>query len=127
MSPFNFLRRKRLKQVADPDAAHLFGPYSLHELINRGGSAEIWAATDQAGQAYALTMARYNLWQNENLVKAANELSVVERQKERGAYFGSVEKTFSHILWGDRLWLSIDSARAHIIRGDNDRVAAVAA
>lgn len=54
MSPFNFLRRKRRKPVADPDAAHLFGPYSLHELINRGGSAEIWAATDQEGQAYAL-------------------------------------------------------------------------
>jgi uncharacterized damage-inducible protein DinB len=54
---------------------------------------------------FALTMARYNLWQNENLVGAASTLSHTERQKERGAFFGSIEKTFSHLLWGDRIWL----------------------
>ena len=54
LSPLAFFRRKPKETVSDPDAPHLFGPYSLHELINRGGSAEIWAATDQAGQAYAL-------------------------------------------------------------------------
>ena len=59
-----------------------------------------------ASPAYALIMARYNLWQNESLIKAANGLSQIERQKERGAFFGSIEKTFSHLLWGDRMWLS---------------------
>jgi uncharacterized damage-inducible protein DinB len=55
---------------------------------------------------YALTMARYNLWQNENLADAASTLSVIERRKDRGAFFGSIEKTFSHIFWADQVWLS---------------------
>lgn len=55
---------------------------------------------------YVLIMARYNLWQNESLVKAASGLSAAERQTDRGAFFGSIEKTFSHILWADRVWLS---------------------
>ena len=55
---------------------------------------------------YALMMARYNLWQNESLIKAANSISEAEWKAERGAFFGSIEKTFSHIYWGDRMWLS---------------------
>lgn len=55
---------------------------------------------------YALTMARYNLWQNESLLVAANGLSRPEREKDRGAFFGSIEKTLSHLFWGDMLWLS---------------------
>lgn len=55
---------------------------------------------------YAIMMARYNLWQNENLVGAASGLDSPARQAERGAFFGSIEKTFAHILWGDRIWLS---------------------
>ena len=31
-----------------------FGAYYLQELINRGGMAEIWLATDQNGKAYAV-------------------------------------------------------------------------
>lgn len=57
-------------------------------------------------QDYALIMARYNLWQNKSLVRVASTLSERDRQTERGAFFGSIEKTFSHILWGDRLWFS---------------------
>ena len=55
---------------------------------------------------YALTMARYNLWQNESLLVAADGLSHSERKKDRGAFFGSIEKTLSHLFWGDMLWLS---------------------
>jgi uncharacterized damage-inducible protein DinB len=55
---------------------------------------------------YALLMARYNLWQNESLTKAASEISEAQRQSDRGAFFGTIEKTFSHILWADRIWLS---------------------
>jgi uncharacterized damage-inducible protein DinB len=55
---------------------------------------------------YALLMARYNLWQNESLTRAASDISSAERQVERGAFFGTIEKTFSHILWGDSIWLS---------------------
>ncbi|RMC36455.1 DinB family protein [Paracoccus alkanivorans] len=55
---------------------------------------------------YALAMARYNLWQNENLLNAADGLSPEERARDRGAFFGSIHKTFSHVLWGDMMWMS---------------------
>ena len=59
-----------------------------------------------ANQDYVLLMARYNMWQNENLITAASGLDQAARQAERGAFFGSIEKTFSHLLWGDGIWLS---------------------
>jgi len=59
-----------------------------------------------ASQEYVLLMARYNMWQNENLITAASGLDLAARQAERGAFFGSIEKTFSHLLWGDGIWLS---------------------
>ncbi|SIS66768.1 DinB family protein [Paracoccus saliphilus] len=57
-------------------------------------------------QQYALAMARYNLWQNENLLAATDSISAEERARDRGAFFGSIQKTFSHILWADMAWLS---------------------
>lgn len=59
-----------------------------------------------ASKEYALTMARYNLWQNENILTAASALSEAERQKDRGAFFGSIERTLSHLFWGDQVWLA---------------------
>ncbi len=55
---------------------------------------------------YAITMARYNLWQNESIVAAADGLSITERQRDRGAFFGSIQETLSHVLWGDKIWMS---------------------
>ena len=54
---------------------------------------------------YVQRMARYNRWQNENLYGAAERLSAEEREKERGAFFGSIHKTLSHLLWADRVWM----------------------
>jgi uncharacterized damage-inducible protein DinB len=56
--------------------------------------------------AYVRRMARYNRWQNESLYGCADGLSDAERRRERGAFFGSVHKTLSHLLWGDRIWMS---------------------
>ena len=56
--------------------------------------------------AYVRRMARYNRWQNQNLYSVANELSDEERRRERGAFFGSIHKTLSHLLWADRIWMS---------------------
>ena len=55
---------------------------------------------------YVLTMARYNLWQNESLLAAADGLSEAERVKDRGAFFGSIQRTLSHVLWGDMIWMN---------------------
>ena len=55
---------------------------------------------------YVQRMARYNRWQNENLYGGANALSDAERQRTRGAFFGSIHATLNHLLWGDRIWMS---------------------
>jgi len=56
--------------------------------------------------AFCRTMAAYNAWQNGSLVAAADTLSEAERAKFRGAYFGSIQQTFAHLLWADTLWMS---------------------
>ena len=53
-------------------------------------------------RAYVQRMARYNRWQNENLYGVADRLTAEERQRERSAFFGSIHKTLSHLLWGDQ-------------------------
>jgi uncharacterized damage-inducible protein DinB len=58
------------------------------------------------GPAYIQRMARYNRWQNESLYGVADGLSAQERERERGAFFGSIHKTLSHLLWADRVWMS---------------------
>jgi uncharacterized damage-inducible protein DinB len=57
-------------------------------------------------RAYVQRMARYNRWQNENLFGVVDRLSAEERERERGAFFGSIHKTLSHLLWGDQIWMS---------------------
>lgn len=51
-------------------------------------------------------MARYNTWQNQSLYAAADGLDQAARDLDRGAFFGSIQRTFSHILWGDKIWMS---------------------
>ncbi len=56
--------------------------------------------------AYTQRMARYNRWQNASLYAVANGLSAEERKQPRGAFFGSIHNTLSHLLWADQLWMS---------------------
>jgi uncharacterized damage-inducible protein DinB len=55
---------------------------------------------------YCLTMARYNRWQNHAVIAAAETLDQGARRKARGAFWGSISGTLSHVLWGDLVWLS---------------------
>ena len=55
---------------------------------------------------YVRLMARYGTWQNESLIAAADTLDGDARRLGRGAFFGSIENTLNHLLWGDRIWLS---------------------
>lgn len=55
---------------------------------------------------YAQRMARYNRWQNDNLIEAAGRLTSADRRADRGAFFASIEATFAHLLWADRMWMS---------------------
>ena len=55
--------------------------------------------------AYANTMARYNTWQNRSLFAAADGLDDVARKQDRGAFFGSIHATLSHLVFGDQIWM----------------------
>lgn len=52
------------------------------------------------------SMGRYGRWQNAALFAAADTLSDAERRRDRGAFWGSIHGTFSHLYWADRIWLS---------------------
>ena len=56
--------------------------------------------------AFCQTMARYNRWQNKNLISEANAMTDTGRARDRGAFFGSIVATFNHLLWGDTIWMS---------------------
>jgi uncharacterized damage-inducible protein DinB len=56
--------------------------------------------------AHAQLMARYNRWQNQSLYGCAAQLSDAQRQEQRGAFFGSIHGTLSHLLFGDQAWMS---------------------
>jgi uncharacterized damage-inducible protein DinB len=55
---------------------------------------------------YVRTMAAYNAEMNRRLYRAAARLSEEERRLPRGAFWGSIHGTLTHILWGDRQWMS---------------------
>lgn len=50
-------------------------------------------------------MAAYNAEMNRRLYAAADGLSPAQRSEDRGAFFGSIQGTLSHLLWGDRTWM----------------------
>lgn len=50
-------------------------------------------------------MARYNAWQNDGLLRLVPTLPPEELLRDRGAFWGSILGTLSHLLWGDRIWL----------------------
>ena len=50
-------------------------------------------------------MARYNRWMNDRLYAACSTLSDKERQRDRGAFFGSLHQTLAHLVLADRIWL----------------------
>ncbi len=54
---------------------------------------------------YCRLMARYNTWQNNSLVTAADELTNADLWRDRGAFFQSIAATFNHIYWADALIL----------------------
>jgi len=55
---------------------------------------------------YVRTMAQYGAWQNQSLLKAANQIDDKSRRMDRGAFFKSIYGTLNHLLWGDRIWMS---------------------
>jgi uncharacterized damage-inducible protein DinB len=55
---------------------------------------------------YVRLMAAYNSEMNRRLYAAAGRLTDAERRVDRGAFWGSVQGTLSHLVWGDTVWMS---------------------
>ena len=43
---------------------------------------------------------------NRRIYAAAQRISEAERQRQRGAFWGSIHGTLCHLLWGDQMWMS---------------------
>jgi uncharacterized damage-inducible protein DinB len=56
--------------------------------------------------AYCQLLARYNRWMNERLCAVVGAFDEAERTRDRGAFFGSMQRTLSHLVWADRIWLA---------------------
>jgi uncharacterized damage-inducible protein DinB len=55
--------------------------------------------------AWVRVMAAYNAEMNRRVYAAADTLTPAQRGADRGAFFGSVHGTLSHLLWGDSTWM----------------------
>ncbi|QJF51076.1 DinB family protein [Roseobacter ponti] len=55
---------------------------------------------------YVRMMARYNSWQNSQLMPLLQDMTLGELAQDRGAFFGGLLSTANHLLWGDTLWMS---------------------
>lgn len=56
--------------------------------------------------AYFKRLARYNAWANRRLYEACGSLSREDYVAPRPSFFGSIHRTLTHLLVGDRLWMS---------------------
>ena len=59
MAIFDFLKKAPKPLVLE--SGSLFGPYRLHELINEGGMAQLWLASNQQEETFALRIAHPTL------------------------------------------------------------------
>ena len=56
-------------------------------------------------RAYALRLAAYNRWMNQNLYACAARLTDEQRREDRGAFFKSLHATFEHLVSTDTIWM----------------------
>ncbi|WP_372824579.1 DinB family protein [Polaromonas sp.] len=50
-------------------------------------------------------LARYNRWMNQRLYASCDTLGDEERKRQRGAFFGSIHHTLTHLVLADKMWL----------------------
>ncbi|MFV3075757.1 DinB family protein [Niveispirillum fermenti] len=54
---------------------------------------------------YVRTMVRYGGWMNQRMMVACSTLPASERERDLGAFFGSLHRTLDHLLWADLIWM----------------------
>ena len=57
-------------------------------------------------KGYVLMMARYNAWQNKQIMDIVKVMDEAALHVDHKAFFGSIMGTLNHILWGDQIWMS---------------------
>ncbi|MDF1871407.1 DinB family protein [Vannielia sp.] len=57
------------------------------------------------GVEWVRLMARYNSWQNGQVMAVVKRLPEAELVADRGAFFGSILSTLNHLVWADQLWM----------------------
>jgi len=57
-------------------------------------------------RSYCVLMARYNAWQNNQLMAVVKDMPAKDLTKDRKAFFGSILGTLNHLIWGDHIWMS---------------------
>ncbi|MCR9146758.1 MAG: DinB family protein [Rhodobacteraceae bacterium] len=55
---------------------------------------------------YCRSMARHNAWQNRQYADQLRGLSLTDLTRDRGAFFGSILGTLSHLVWADQAWMA---------------------
>ena len=82
---------------SEPAQPHAFGRFYLQELINSGGMADIWVATDSQGQTFALRRLhkrlRFNFVAKRRFVQGCEVLAKVHQHEYVIKYFehGKIE------------------------------------
>ncbi|MBL3826213.1 MULTISPECIES: DinB family protein [unclassified Marinobacter] len=56
--------------------------------------------------SYAITMANYNKWMNENIYSSVTKLDDNAIKRDRDLFFGSIYRTLNHLLVCDLIWLA---------------------
>jgi uncharacterized damage-inducible protein DinB len=56
--------------------------------------------------SFVRTMAAYNAEINRRLYEASARIPDAARRENRGAFWGSLHGTLTHLLWGDQIWMS---------------------
>lgn len=55
--------------------------------------------------SYCQQMAAYNQRLNQQIIAVCRTLPQSELDRDRGAFFGSIQATLNHLYYGDRVWL----------------------
>jgi serine/threonine-protein kinase len=90
-----------------PPSPGVFGPYYLHELINRGGNAEIWTATDSEGTTFALrrmlNQSMFAFAAKKEFIKGCETLAALQPHEFIIGYHGHGKIEGTHYLLMDYL------------------------